>query len=368
MAEELDRLGCKRAVVFCGKTLSNDDNAAGLLRDALGARHAGTFSGVQPHSPLPAVLAGLQALQDLKADAVIPFGGGSAIVTARAATILLAEGRSLHELCTKFPAGKPPVSPKLLQPKLPQLAVPSTPTTAFAKAGTAVADPGSGRRLTLFDPKTRASAIFFHPAIIATASPGLVLDAALNAFAMAVQGLEGKARDPLADALLLHAIRLLCEQLPRLRSSPADHSVREQLMFAALLSGQGTDYSGGGVASVIGHCVGARFHLDNGIVNSILLPHAMRYNAPATGTRLNLLLELFAIAGHSDETSAMRAASATESFLSGLGLPRRLRDIGVPDHALPQIADDAMTDWFLHQNPRKIRTSEDLIDILRAAW
>ena len=54
-------------------------------------------------------------------------------------------------------------SPKLLAPKLPQFIVPTTPTTAMVKAGSAVFDPATGERLALFDPKTRAHAIFIDP-------------------------------------------------------------------------------------------------------------------------------------------------------------------------------------------------------------
>jgi alcohol dehydrogenase class IV len=367
LAGELDRLGCARAVVFAGRTLARDADVMGAMRAALGARLAGLFDGVQAHSPVPAVEDGLRALREYRADAVVALGGGSAIVTARASTILLAEGRGVEDLCTTFPPGKPPHSPKLLKPKLPQFAVPSTPTTAFAKAGTAVVDPVRRRRLTMFDPKTRAPVVALHPDVLMSAPADLVRDAALNAFAMAVQGIEGRTRDPLADALLLHALRLIRDFLPGLRVRPDDLGAREQLMFAALLSGQGTDYAGRGLASVVGHAIGARFHLQNGAVNAILLPHTIRFNAPATATRARLIAETMGGAPASRD-EATEAADAVAAFLAGLGLPRRLRDIGVTADALAAISEDAMTDWFLHQNPRKVAASDDILAVLRAAW
>jgi alcohol dehydrogenase class IV len=337
------------------------------VQSALGESFGGLFDGVAAHSPLPAVLAGTARLRDLKADAVVAVGGGSAVVTARASSILLAEGEDIHRLCTQFPEGRPPFSPKLARPKLPQFAVPSTPTTAFAKAGSAVVDPALGQRLALFDPKTRASAIFIDPAIALSAPVPLALDAALNGFAMAMQGIEGRARDPLADALLLHAIRLFRDRLPLLAARPDDAAVRGELMLAALLSGQGTDYAGGGVTSVIGHCVGARFHLNNGLVNAVLLPHAMRFNAQATGERMALAAE--ALDPRTPAAAGVDAAiAATVTFLARLGLPNRLRDLGVTHEALPRIAEDAMKDWFLHQNPRKVTGPADLIGVLEAAW
>ena len=366
---ELDRMGCRNAVVFCGQTLAHRTPGLRLVADALGERYTGVFDGVKTHSPLPAVLAGVDALRRFQPDAVIAVGGGSAVVTARASSILFAEGKDIHELCTRFSPGKPPVSPKLLRPKLPQLVVATTPTTAYAKAGAAVVDPSVGRRLALFDPKTRASALFIHPDIALTAPPALALDAGLQAFAMAVQGIESRARDPLADALLLHALRTLVRYLPELKQQPDHADTRGQLMLGALLAGQGTDYAPTGLTSAVAHCIGARFELDNGVTNALMLPHAMRFNAPATGERLALVAGALNAGIGGDAAAAVDAAIyAVERLFSRLGLPRRLRDVAVPETALAQLAEDAASDWFLHQNPRRVSGSAELLDLLRAAW
>ena len=66
----------------------------------MGDRCAGVFTGVRAHSPVPSVAAAAEELKRLQADAVIAVGGGSAIVTARAASILAAENRDVRELCT----------------------------------------------------------------------------------------------------------------------------------------------------------------------------------------------------------------------------------------------------------------------------
>ena len=366
---ELDRLGCRRAVIFCGQTLAQHPAGLGPVAEALGNRYAGVFAQVAAHSPLPAVLAGVEALRALQADAVIAVGGGSAVVTARASSILLAEGRDIHELCTQYPVGKPPVSPKLLQPKLPQWVVPTTPTTAYAKAGTAVVDPGLGRRVTLFDPKTRAHAIFVHPELALTAPVSLALDAGVQAFAMAVQGIESKSRDPLADALLVHALRVLERHLRKLVAEPTDAETRGQLMLGALLAGQGTDYAPSGLTSAMAHCIGARFHLANGVTNALVLPHAMRFNAPATGNRLALVAEILDARTHDNPESAVAAAiQAVEQLFADIGLPKRLREVGVPNEALPQLAADAAGDWFLHQNARPVKSESELLEVLEAAW
>jgi len=370
LAAELDRFSCRRAVVFCGQTLARHADGVRLVSEALGDRCAGVFDGVKAHTPLPAVLAGVEVLRSLNADAVIAVGGGSAVVTARASSILLAEARDIGELCTQFPRGKPPVSPRLAQPKLPQFVVATTPTTAYAKAGSAVLDPARGQRLALFDPKTRAGALFIHPKLALTAPPALASGAAVQAFCMAVQGIESRSCDPLADALLMHALRVLASNLCKLADEPDNAGTRGQLMLGALLAGQGTDYAPTGMTSALAHCVGARFHLDNGITNAVLLPHAMRFNAPATADRLPLVAEALGAASASDSAEAAVAVAtrAIQNVFAKIGLPRRLRDIGVTAEALPVLAADAATDWFLHQNPRRVDGTADILEVLRAAW
>jgi alcohol dehydrogenase class IV len=217
LPRELDRLRASRAVVFCDPAMLRYVDVLGRVESALGERLAGRFDGIREHSPVATVEAGRLSLEQAQADAVIVLGGGSAIVTARAATILLAEQRDVHELCTRREADGRLTSPRLLAPKLPQWIVPSTPITAYAKAGSAVRDPATGERLALYDPKTRAQGIFFDPAVALTAPMTLAQASALNAFAMAVEGLQSDVDDPLAEALLTHALRMLATLLPRAR-------------------------------------------------------------------------------------------------------------------------------------------------------
>ncbi len=369
LAAELRRMECRRAVVFCGKTLAQHPRGLALVCTALEERFAGAYTGVAQHSPLAQVIAGAETLRQLDADAVIALGGGSAIVTARASSILLAEGTDIHRLCTQFPAGKPPLSPKLLRAKLPQLVIASTPSTAYAKAGSAVLDPDFGRRLALFDPKTRAAAVFFHPDILLTASPQLTLGSALQAFAAAVQGIESRSRDPLADALLLHALRLFGQFLPRLMKDPMDTDVRGQLMVGALLAGHGSDYAPSGLASAMAHCIGARFEQENGVTGGIVLPHVMRFNAGVVGDRLALIADALGKHDTGNVTAtADIAITAVEELLASLGTPSRLRDIAVPASALPQLAEDIAADWFLHQNPRRVNGAAEVEKLLHATW
>jgi alcohol dehydrogenase class IV len=367
LGPELKRLNSRRAVIFCGSTLNRTGSPLELIRSAAGDRCAGLFAGVRAHSPLPSVEAAAQELIRLEADAVIAVGGGSAAVTARAASILMAEKADAGALCTSRDGHGRLTSPRLLAPKLPQLIFPTTPTTATVKAGSAVLDPVAGKRLALFDPKTRAQAVFIHPELIKTPPRSLVVSAGLNTLAMAVEGLMSPSGDPISDALLMHAVRLLTHSLPSAARSD-DLSMRAELMLASLICGQGTDYTGAGIAIPLGHAISARFHLDNGITNAIVLPHVLRFNAEWASAGLDKLATALTLSPAAGSAPLPMVVDALEAVFSQLGVPRRLRDVGVTRESLSELAAVSMDDWFVRDNPRPVRNRLELEHVLEEAW
>lgn len=362
LPRELARVGASRAVIVCIPAVAAHTEAMGRLHEALGARLVGQFDGVEEHSPIPSVTGARDFLADHDADAVIAVGGGSSVVTARAATILLGEGKGVRELCTRRVDGKL-VSPKLSAPKLPQWVVPSSPTSAYAKAGAAVRDPATGERLALFDPKARAQGVVLDPTMALTAPPRLSWSAALNVFSMAVEGLQSRSVDPLADALLAHALRTVVTWLPQVEKEPDLAAPRLQLMLAAVMSGQGTDFTGGGLAQALSHAIGPRSSAPNGVVEALLLPHAMRFNADVVPERFAAMAEYLCLA----DRSPQGVIAEVERLLGVFDAPRRLQDIGVAEDSLPEVVEHAMDDWSITAGPRTADT-DDVRDLLQRAW
>lgn len=368
LPRELDRSGIRRAFVFCSGSVARQPALMQPIRDALGARCVSVFDAVQAHSPVDVVEAGAEALRSTEADAVIAVGGGSAIVTARAAGIIAAERQSAEALSSKRLETGRFVSPKLLAPKLPQFIVPTTPTTAIAKAGAAIFDPAQRRRLAMFDPKTRAQAVFVHPDLAMSAPPALALSASLNALALAVEALESGKSDVLSDAALLHALRLLDRNMPKLSSAADGPEVRIDLILAAILCGQGTNHAAAGaMAAALGHSLGLQFDIANGVANCIVLPHTMRFNRPVTAAQLRPIAEVLG-AQPDDGDWAAAAIRAVETLIGSSPVPTRLRDAGVPRDRLGDVAAMAMDDFFMSQTPRRVGDTAEALAVLDAAW
>jgi alcohol dehydrogenase class IV len=368
LGRECDRLGLERVVILCGRSMSHQHaDALADVESALASRLAGRFDRVAAHSPIPSVQAAATLLADVSADATVAVGGGSAIVTARAASIVLAEQRDIRELATSRGVDGRLVSPKLSAPKIASLVVPTTPTTAYAKAGSAVRDPETGDRLALYDPKSRAQSIFFDPKLALTAPSSLATGSALNTLSMAVEGLQSSTDDPLADALLAHALGIACEWLPRQVRDPADPEPRLRLMLAALLCGQGSDFAGGGLAQALSHAAGPRSNTSNGTVEAMLLPHTMRFNAPVVADRIANIARIIDLRAVPADATAESAVAGVGQVLREIGVPEHLRDVGVDQEALPEIVDHALDDWVLTQVPRPAGRDE-LLELLGEAW
>lgn len=366
LGRELNRMGCCRAAVFCGPWMA-DSPLLDRVRSALGERFAGVYSKVDAHSPIASVGDAAQALKEMRADAVIAVGGGSVIVTARAATILAAENKPVQELCTVSDGQGGLRSPKLNAPKLPQLIVPTTPTTAIVKAGSAVFDPVEGKRLALFDPKTRAQSVFIDPEMVLSAPRALVAAASINTLSMAIEGLTSRSSDPLAEALLMQVVRLAARHLPN-TAHLNDAEVRGDLVMAAVMCGQGTDHTAAGITTVLGHAIGARYEKDNGLVNAIVLPHVLRFNAEAAARGMSRVAEALGLPATDSGTQLQMTIDAVCAIFKKLGVPSRLSELGVTREKLPELAQLAMGDWFLRGNPKPVQSAAELENILNEAW
>ena len=362
LKRELQRAGCRRVAIVCGRTVGRSVELQ-QLRELLGDSLVAVSSSAREHSPVAGVEEAARSFEPLQVDSLVAVGGGSAVVTARAVAILMGEKRPLAELSTRrLPDGKFE-SPRLLAPKLPVYAVPTTPSTAFAKAGTAVHGE-DGARLAMFDPKTRAKAIFIHPDFVRTAPRVLVHSATLNALANAVEALESPGCDPFSEAFLMQALRLMRQGLAP--AAADDESMRERLVVAALLCGRGTEQGGTGLASVLAHAIGARAHVANGTVGAIVLPHTLRYNAPVSGARSLTLME--ALRDVPGATPGQSPSERVAAWLHSLPVPRRLQEIGLTRDDLMPIAQAAMSDWFISRNARPVESVEALLGVLEAAW
>jgi alcohol dehydrogenase class IV len=227
----------------------------------------------------------------------------------------------------------------------------------------------------MFDPKTRPSAVFWDTQALLTAPAELGRSAAAACFSGVVGGLQSREEpNPLAQGDLSHALALLRASLPLVGAQGDGGAARLNLCAAAFLYNRAADAGVGGnslgVVSALAHTLDTRYpQCGHGAAYSITTAPGMRFNRDhnlAGQARLGALMER-GPAG-AEASAADRAAGAVEEFYRELGMPTRLREVGVPRGDIRHIAQEAMTDFGLHRNVRRVKDVSELVELLEQMW
>jgi alcohol dehydrogenase class IV len=261
----------------------------------------------------------------------------------------------------------------LMAPKMPNILVLTTPSTAMTRAGTAVKDVERDHRLELFDPKTRPFAMIWDDDALLTAPADLFLSTSASALSGIAASAASPRINPLSLADLLHALRLSLESLPLMRSDPNNTTARMNLVAASFLSNRALDSMRGrafGLISSLGHVIDTLYtHISHGDASSLTTAWVMRFNLEQTSGGLARLAQAMGVANNLPEkAAAARAPDFLEDFYRKLGMPVRLRDANIPQADIDHIAEEAMGDFYLHQNARKIKNKSELTALLNQMW
>jgi alcohol dehydrogenase class IV len=192
----------------------------------------------------------------------------------------------------------------------------------------------------------------------------------MDALSHAVEAITSSQREPLSDALGLHAIRLIAKWLPLAVKAGTDLSARGQMLVAATLAGAAFSNAQVGLVHAIAHTVGARHDVHHGLANAVAMPYVMRFNntdvaeeQAAIATALGL-----DVRGMAAEQAGLAAADAVVALNLELGLPQTLREAGVPEEDLELCAQAALSDGAIIYNGRPVFEADEVLGVLRKAW
>jgi len=358
---ESDRLGVKRVLLLTTRSLVKSR----LVRDitaALGERCAGRFDDIRAHSPREAVIAGAALAREMAADHLLAVGGGSVIDATK--TMLLALWRdvrdveALSELAQK--RGAPPLRP-LDSDRMRMSAVPTTLSAAEFTNGAGITDVQRRVKRSFAHPLMAPIAAILDPAATLETPMDLMLSTGMRAMDHAVERWCSIRPHPFSDPLALQAMEMLAVNLPAIKARPEDLEPRHACQIAAWLTQiSATPGVPNGASHGIGYILGAYAHIPHGITSCISLAAALQWNEPVNGERQRAVAERLGRPG-------MRACDAMREFVQSLGLPTRLRDIGITAEQIPELAQQYDGTGPIATNPRPVRGAEDVAEILRLA-
>ena len=364
----VDGLGASRAMITCGPTILSACDVVPRVQEALGSRYVGTYSGVAPHSPVDTVEAGAAMAQETQPDIFISVGGGSTHDTTKAMAVLLGEGGDIRDYAIIFEPPDKITVPPTPSPKVPIISVPTTMGCAeFSRGGGGVTDHEQGRKLSIAGEGVTHRTVVIDGQALATTPLRILVSTAIGQLRIAIETVYSTGHNPIGDGMALHAIRLLFENLPRCKDGDIDTLLATKTACAMASLGS---FGGLGLNTATCHHVGGLYDVPHGEANAILLPHSMRYNLDACADRQRMIAEAIGVANSTmtDEEAGLAAADAVDELCVELGLPRTLREVGVPEDGLEYIATATLQDRSLSTNPKTVVDAGPIMEVLRAAY
>ncbi|MGH2557402.1 MAG: maleylacetate reductase, partial [Actinomycetota bacterium] len=322
--DEAANLGATRVLVLFEPTTK--DIAEGVI-EGLGDRCAGTFTDIELHVPVEGVERARDAAAETGADAAVTIGGGS--TTGYGKAIALETG-------------------------MPTIAVPTT--YAGSEMTPIYGITSEGLKRTGRDLRVLPRTVIYDPALTTSLPPSVTGSSGMNALAHCIEALYARDASPIMSLMAEEGIRALVRSIPASVKEPKNVDARSEALYGAYLAGATLAVVGMAVHHRICHVLGGTFGLAHGDVNSVILPHAARYNQPAVPEALERVARAMGVED---------APTALFDLAAEMGAPTSLEALGMEEKDLAEAARLIVDppSW----NPRPVEMA-DVLALLEDAF
>jgi alcohol dehydrogenase class IV len=294
-------------------------------------------------------------------EAVLGIGGGSAIDVAK---LLAALTRGTQTVTEVFGINV------LGGRALPLVCLPTTSGTGAEVSPNAILlDETAALKKGVVSPHLVPDAAFIDPLLTLTVPPGVTAATGLDALTHCIEAFANKFAHPAVDIYALEGIRLIAAHLERAVRHGEDLEARAALALGSYYGGLCLGPVNTGAVHALSYPLGGRFHIAHGVANSLLLPHVLRFNAPAAPERYaEVALALGLPAAGSAAATAERGVEFLAQLSRNCGVPQTLSEIKIPRDSIPSLAQAAMQVTRLLKNNLRPVTEADAVAIYEAAF
>jgi len=344
------------------RQLGLPDAAVASLIEA--GAHLAIFDAVEADPSLATVMAAVEMGNAAKVTGIVGFGGGSSLDVAKVAALLLGSGEDIDGAWGVGNARGP---------RLPLVLVPTTAGTGSEATPVAIVTVGEAEKRGVSSPLLLPD-IAILDAALTLGLPGPITAATgIDAMVHAIEAFASASpnNNPLSKMLARQALRLIGANIETAVFDGSNRVARGEMLLGSLLAGQAFANSPVAAVHALAYPIGGIFHVPHGLSNALVLPHVLRFNAPvAAGLYAQIAVDAFADIDTTGDEAAVcgRFIDRLAALSPALGLPSRLREVGIGEADLPRMAADAMKQArLLVNNPRTV-TESDALAIYRAAW
>jgi alcohol dehydrogenase len=296
-----------------------------------------------------------------KIEAVLGIGGGSVIDVAKLIAALTHGSQGIAEV---FGINL------LVSRALPLVCLPTTAGTGAEVSPNAILlDESDELKKGVVSPRLVPDAAFIDPLLTVSVPPSITAATGLDALTHCIEAFANKFAHPVVDVYALQGIRLIAANLQRAVRNGQDLEARAALALGSFYGGLCLGPVNTGAVHALSYPLGGRFHVAHGVANSLLLPHVIRFNAPAAAERYaEIALALGVPASPSVTVLAERGVACLAKLSRDCGVPQTLSEIKIPRDAIPCLAKAAMqVQRLLKNNPRPL-SEGDAIQIYQEAY
>jgi alcohol dehydrogenase len=321
------------------------------------------WDGLTPNPKDHEVAAGCAAYTESGCDVLVAVGGGSCIDAAKAIAVLASQ-EGAGGIAGYAGVGK------VAGPLPPSVMVPTTGGSGSdVSQFCVVTDTGRRAKITIGARALVPDISVTDPRTLLTVPHDITAYTAIDVLSHAIESYLSLAASFLTDTHALTAIRGVCEHLLPALERPGDLLPRDGLARASLQAGLAFSNALLGATHAISHQIGGLTDLPHGLLNAILLPHVMEFNAAVAAGRLADVAAAMGLRTGlmTPQEAADAAIQTVRAFAGKAGLPTTLREVGVGYGQLDQVARAALGDAYIVTNPRPVGEA-DARRICQAAW
>jgi len=360
---EATRLGGKTALIVTDPGVV----AAGLatkvektLREQGLAVHV--FDGVAGNPTDAHALAATEAFKRAGADIVVAVGGGSALDIGKLVRLCATHEGPLAQYDDSKGGGA-----KITKPMPPMLALPTTAGTGSEVGRSGVCTMrDTGKKTIFFAPTLIPSVAILDPLLTLSMPPQITAATGFDALTHCIEAFCTAMDHPMAEAIALEGVKLCAAHLARAVQEGQDVRARSGMLKAAAF-GAVAFQKGLGACHSLAHPLSAELGTHHGLANALCLPAVLDFNRSVVAGKLARIARALKAREGDDETLAFECAGAVRKLRHQLGLPDGLGAAGIPESALPKLADLAFEDVCHQENPRPC-TRDDLLRLYQASF
>ena len=320
VATELQAIGTRKALVLC---TTQQRAEAERVADLLGGLAVGIFDGAVMHVPIANARAARAEAERLGADSLVAVGGGSTVGLGKAVA---------------------------LESGLPILCIPTTYAGSEMTPIFGLTEDGLKR--TGRDMRVLPRTVIYDPTLTLALSTATSITSGINAIAHAAEGLYAVDGNPITDLMAVEGITALARALPGIHTDPKSMQARTEALYGAWLCGTVLGSVGMSLHHKLCHTLGGTFNLPHAETHSIVLPHALAYNAAAAPTAMRRIASAL---------GAMDAPQALFLLAERHGTPVALKSIGMREEDLDLACAIAMQDAYANPRPMEAKALRALL-------